>query len=293
MLRPSLESYGDSLLVVGDDGVIKVHLHTNHPGTVMELALEHGELSAIKIENMKEQHAHTAWAEEGLNVARPGTDKSIGVVVVAARAGLRDIFLSLGADVIVEGGQTMNPSTEDLADAVNSLACERAVILPNNKNVILAASQVKEVTSKEVAVVTSRTVPQGLAAMLSYEADALELERVSRAMHRRMSGVKTGLVTYAIKAYNGDVGEIVEGDILGLSDKGIDTVGSDVNEVALALLTNMVTDDDGVISLFAGADTDEATAKALAEKIKERFPNCELEFFSGGQPVYYYIFSIE
>lgn len=293
MLRPSLESYGDSLLVVGDDGVIKVHLHTNHPGTVMELALEHGELSAIKIENMKEQHAHTAWAEEGLKVARPGTDKSIGVVVVAAGAGLRDIFLSLGADVIVEGGQTMNPSTEDLADAVNSLACERAVILPNNKNVILAASQVKEVTSKEVAVVTSRTVPQGLAAMLSYEADALELERVSRAMHRRMSGVKTGLVTYAIKAYNGDVGEIVEGDILGLSDKGIDTVGSDVNEVALALLTNMVTDDDGVISLFAGADTDEATAKALAEKIKERFPNCELEFFSGGQPVYYYIFSIE
>lgn len=293
MLRPSLEAYGDSLLVVGDEGVIKVHIHTNHPGTVMELALEHGELSGIKIENMKEQHAHTAWAEEGLKVARPGSDKSIGVVAVAAGDGLREVFLSLGADVVVSGGQTMNPSTEDLAAAVNSLACERAIILPNNKNVILAASQVKEVTNKEVAVVASRTVPQGLAAMLSYEADATELERVARAMHRRMSGVKTGLVTYAVKSYNGDVGEISEGDILGLSDKGIDTVGTDVNEVALALLANMVTDDDGVISLFAGAETDEAYAKSLVESIKAKFPNCELEFFTGGQPVYYYILSVE
>lgn len=293
LLRASLEAYGDSLLVVGDEGVIKVHIHTNHPGTVMELALEHGELSGIKIENMKEQHAHTAWAEEGLKAARLGSGKSIGVVAVAAGEGLRKVFLSLGADVVVSGGQTMNPSTEDLAAAVNSLACERAIILPNNKNVILAASQVKEVTNKEVAVVASRTVPEGLAAMLSYEADAVELERVSLAMHRRMSGVKTGVVTYAVKSYNGDVGEIAEGDILGLSDKGIDTVGTDVNEVALSLLVNLVTDDDGVISIFAGAETDEAYAQALVESVKARFPNCELEFFVGGQPVYYYIFSVE
>ncbi len=292
-LRSSLEAFGDSLLVVGDEGVIKVHLHTNHPGAVMELALEHGELSAIKIENMREQHAHTAWAEERLKVIQPGTGKSIGVVAVATGKGLREVFLSLGADVIVEGGQGMNPSTEDLAAAVNSLACDRAVILPNNKNVILAASQVKEVTKKEVAVVASRTVPQGLAAMLSYEADAVELERVSKAMQRRMGTVKTGLVTYAIKDYNGDKGEILEGDILGLSDKGIDTIGTDINEVALALLAKIVTDDDGVISLFVGAETQEEIAASLAEKIKARFPNCELEVLSGGQPIYYYIFSVE
>lgn len=294
LLRPSLESHGDSLLVVGDEGVIKVHIHTNHPGTVMELALEHGELSGIKIENMREQHAHTQWAEEGLKAARPGSGKSIGVVVVSAGKGLSEIFMSLGADVVVEGGQTMNPSTEDLAAAVNSLACDRAIILPNNKNVILAASQVKEVTSKEVAVVTSRSVPQGLMAMLSYEADALELERVSRAMHRRMNGVKTGLVTYAVKkSYVGDVGEIEEGDILGLNDKDISTKGTDISEVALTLLSGLVTDDDGVISLFYGADTEEASAKSLAERIMARFPNCEVEFFNGGQPLYYYIFSVE
>lgn len=293
VLRQSLESHGDSLLVVGDDNVIKVHVHTNHPGAVLELALEHGELSGIKIENMKEQHEHTHWAQEEIAAPRPGEGKTIGVVAVASGKGLGDVFRSLGVDVVVEGGQTMNPSTEDLAAAVNSLACDYAVILPNNKNIILAAEQVREVTKKQVAVVASRTIPQGLAAMLSYEPESPDLERISKSMQRRMNGVKTGQVTYAVKSYSSDVGEIREGDILGLNDKGIDTVGKDVPEVAMQLLINMVTEDDGVISLFYGSDVSEADAKTLAAKIKEQFPHCQLDFCSGGQPFYYYIFSVE
>lgn len=293
VLRQSLESHGDSLLVVGDDDVIKVHVHTNHPGAVIELALEHGELSGVKIENMKEQHEHTHWAQEEVRASPPGEGKTIGVVAVASGKGLSEIFRSLGVDVVVEGGQTMNPSTEDLAAAVNSLACDHAVILPNNKNIIMAAEQVKEVTQKHVAVVSSRTIPQGLAAMLSYEPESPDLERVWKAMQRRMNGVKTGQVTYAVKSYSSDAGEIEEGDILGLNDKGIDTVGKEVPEVALQLLVNMVTDDDGVISLFYGSDVSEANAKALAERIRVQFPHCQLDFCCGGQPFYYYIFSVE
>lgn len=295
VLRQALEAKGhyDSLLVVGDDDVIKVHVHTNHPGQVLEMALKHGELSGIKIENMKEQHEHTHWAEEFSEEPRPAEGKIIGVVAVAAGPGLGDVFRSLGVDVVVEGGQTMNPSTEDLAAAVNSLACDIAVILPNNKNIIMAAEQVKELTQKQIAVVASRTVPQGLAAMLSYEPETPDLERIVKAMQRRMNGVKTGQVTYAVKSYSSDVGEIREGDILGLNDKGIDTVGQDVSEVALQLLNNMVTDDDGIISLFYGADVSEEEARALADRITEQFPNCQLDFCSGGQPFYYYIFAVE
>ena len=295
VLRQDLEKKGhyDSLLVVGDGDVIKVHVHTNRPGEVLELAIRHGELSGLKIENMKEQHQHTHWAEEYMETPRPGEGKSIGVVAVAAGPGLGDVFRSLGVDVIVEGGQTMNPSTEDLAAAVNSLACDSAVILPNNKNIIMAAEQVKELTSKHVLVVGSRTVPQGLAAMLSYESESTELERVSKAMQRRMNGVKTGQVTYAVKSYSSDVGEIREGDIIGLNDKGIDIVGQHVSDVALQLLVNMVTEDDGIISLFYGADISEKDAHILADLITERFPNCQLDFCSGGQPFYYYIFAVE
>jgi len=295
VLRQALEAKGhyDSLLVVGDDDVIKVHVHTNHPGQVLEMALKHGELSGIKIENMKEQHEHTHWAEEFSEEPRPAEGKIIGVVAVAAGPGLGEVFRSLGVDVVVEGGQTMNPSTEDLAAAVNSLACDIAVILPNNKNIIMAAEQVKELTQKQIAVVASRTVPQGLAAMLSYEPETPDLERIVKAMQRRMNGVKTGQVTYAVKSYSSDVGEIREGDILGLNDKGIDTVGQDVSEVALQLLNNMVTDDDGIISLFYGADVSEEEARALADRITEQFPNCQLDFCSGGQPFYYYIFAVE
>lgn len=293
VLRQSLESHGDSLLVVGDEDVIKIHIHTNHPGAILELAVEHGELSGIKVENMKEQHQHTHWAEGEVATPMVGEDKCIGIVAVAAGVGLGDVFRSLGADVVVEGGQTMNPSTEDLAAAVNSLACESVIILPNNKNIIMAAEQVKEITTKQVTVVGSRTIPQGLAAMLSYEPDADDLERISKAMQRRMNGVKTGQVTYAVKSYSSDAGEIREGDILGLNDKGIDTVGYDVSDVALQLLANMVTEDDGIISLFYGADVPEADAQVLADRIRERFPECQLDFCSGGQPFYYYIFAVE
>jgi len=297
LLRPQFEPLGDSLLVVGDSEFIKVHLHTNHPGRAMELALQYGVLSDIKIENMMEQHAETEWVVEATAEAMPqpvpGEGKDIGVVAVAAGPGIATVLRSLGVDIVVEGGQTMNPSTEDLAAAANSLDCAKVIILPNNKNIIMAAEQVKELTKKEIAVVASKSIPQGLAAMLSYESATPDLERVAKAMARRMQGVKTGQVTYAVKSYQSDVGEIKEGDIIGLNDKGIATVGQDVALVALALLAKTITDDDGVISLFYGSDVTEATARDLAEQIAELYPNCELDFFSGGQPFYYYIFAVE
>lgn len=292
-LRPHFETLGDSLLVVGDSSVIKVHLHTNNPGRAMEIALIHGELSGIKIENMKEQHAETQWVVEATPVVRPGEGKEIGVVAVAAGAGIAAVMRSLGVDVIVEGGQTMNPSTEDLAAAANSLACDKVILLPNNKNIIMAAEQVKELTEKEIRVVGSCTIPQGLAAMLSYEDSAEDLERVALSMARRMQAVKTCQVTYAVKAYNGDIGPIKEGDIIGLNDVGIAAVGQDPTQVALEILAKTVTENDGVISLFYGADVEETSARALAETIKEQYPNCQLDFFQGGQPFYYYLLAVE
>jgi len=296
-LRPQFEPLGDSLLVVGDSEFIKVHMHTNHPGKAMEIALEYGVLSDIKIENMMEQHAETEWVveatAEAMPQAVPGEGKVIGVVAVAAGPGIATVLRSLGVDIVVEGGQTMNPSTEDLAEAANSLDCDKVIILPNNKNIIMAAEQVKELTKKEIIVVASKSIPQGLAAMLSYESATSDLERVAKAMARRMQGVKTGQVTYAVKSYQSDLGEIKEGDIIGLNDKGIAAVGKDVAPVALALLAKTMTDDDGVISLFYGSDITEATARALADQIAELYPNCELDFFSGGQPFYYYIFAVE
>lgn len=296
-LRPQFEPLGDSLLVVGDSDVIKVHMHTNHPGRAMEIALQYGVLSDIKIENMMEQHAETQWVSEALPEVEvapiPGEGKGIGVVAVAAGAGIATVLKSLGVDVIVEGGQTMNPSTEDLAAAANSIACDKVIILPNNKNIIMAAEQVKELTKKEIVVVRSQSIPQGLSAMLSYESVSQDLDRVAKAMTRRMQGVKTGQVTYAVKSYQSDVGEIKEGDIIGLHDKGIATVGQDAALVALSLLEEIVTDEDGVISLFYGSDVPEPTARALADMIEERYPNCALDFFPGGQPFYYYIFAVE
>lgn len=292
-LRGALESQGDSLLVVGDEDIIKVHVHTNHPGVVLELAMEHGELSGIKIENMKEQHQHTHWAEAFEDQPTPGEGKEIGVVAVVAGSGLANVFKSLGADIVVEGGQTMNPSTEDLAAAVNSLACDAVVILPNNKNIIMAAEQVQEISSKTVRVLPSHTVPQGLAALLSYEADVKDFDRVANAMKRRISSVKSGQVTYAVKSYNSEVGEIHEGDILGLHDGRITSVGKEVEAVSLDLLHSMVDDNDGVVSLFYGEDVSEESARMLADKIEAAFPHCQLDFCQGGQPFYYYIFSVE
>lgn len=292
-LRLALESHGDSLLVVGDDEIIKVHVHSNHPGLALEVAMEYGELSGIKIENMKEQHEHTHWAEELAPGPVPGEGKTVGLIAVVAGNGLAEVFRSLGADLVVEGGQTMNPSTEDLAEAVNKLACDQVVILPNNKNIVMAAEQVRYISTKSVKVVPSHTIPQGLAALLSYEPMSESLDKMVSAMHRRMADVKTAQVTYAVKSYQSDVGEVKEGDILGLADGDITAVGSDVAEVAMELLSGLITEDDGVISLFYGEEISEEEARKLADIIEARFPHCQLDFCNGGQPFYYYIFSVE
>ena len=292
-LRAALESHGDSLLVVGDEEIIKVHVHTNHPGLALEVAMEHGELSGIKIENMKEQHQHTHWAEEMAAGPIPGEGKTVGVVAVVAGDGLAEVYRSLGVDVVVEGGQTMNPSTEDLAEAVNRLPCDEVIILPNNKNIVMAAEQVRYISGKTVRVVASHTIPQGLAALLSYEPEPDSVDKMVASMQRRMGEVKTGQVTYAVKTYKSDVGDVSEGDILGLANGNIAAIGRDNYAVSLQLLDSMVTEDDGVISLFYGEDISEGEARRLADAIEERFPQCQLDFCDGGQPFYYYIFSVE
>ena len=292
-LRSALESHGDSLLVVGDNEIIKVHVHTNHPGLALEVAMEYGELSGIKIENMKEQHEHTHWAEAMAAGPSPGEGKRVGLVAVVAGPGLAEVYRSLGVDLVVEGGQTMNPSTEDLGEAVDRLACTDVIILPNNKNIVMAAEQVRYISSKSVHVVASHTIPQGLAALLSYEPEPESIEKMVADMQRRMKAVKTGQVTYAVKTYQSDVGEVNKDDILGLADGEISAIGSDISKVSLALLDSMVTQDDGVISLFYGDEVSEPEARALADTIEERFPRCQLDFCNGGQPFYYYIFSVE
>ena len=207
--------------------------------------------------------------------------------------GLAEVFRSLGADLVVEGGQTMNPSTEDLAEAVNKLACDEVVILPNNKNIVMAAEQVRYISTKSVKVVPSHTIPQGLAALLSYEPVPESVDKMVSAMHRRMSDVKTAQVTYAVKSYQSDVGEVKEGDILGFANGNITAVGSDVADVAMELLSGLITEEDGVISLFYGEEIREAEARKLADMIETKFPHCQLDFCNGGQPFYYYIFSVE
>ena len=291
-----LESIGDSIVVVSDEDVVKVHVHTNHPGLAFEKALTYGSLSRMKIDNMREEH------NERLNLsgekAKPQETKEeprkkYGFIAVSIGDGLGEIFRGIGADYLIEGGQTMNPSTEDMLNAIDQVNADVIYILPNNKNIILAAEQAKSlVEDKQIFVVPSRTVPQGIAALINFLPDA-EPEENMEAMAEEMRRVRTGQITYAVRTTTIDGMEIHEGDIMGIGDSGMLAVGTSVDETAMDTLKKLAEEDSELISIYFGEDVKEEEAEAFAERVREAFPDCEVEVNDGGQPIYYYLMSVE
>ena len=284
---------GDCMLVIDDEEIVKVHIHTNHPGFVIEQALKLGELINIKIDNMKYQHSENMEnAQEAETAEEPIELKKFGVVAVSAGAGLTEVFESIGVDMIVEGGQTMNPSTQDLADAASKIAAETIYILPNNKNIILAAEQVNDIIDKNVVVIPTKNIPQGISAMLAFEPEGEEAEN-TEAMLDMMGSVKCGQVTFA--ARDSAVGglEIHEGDVMGMLGSDITDLGDDINSVSYELTERMIDDETEVITIYYGADTNEDAAQALADKIAEAHSEVDVSVVYGGQPVYYYMIAVE
>ena len=303
-----LESIGDCVVVVSDDDIIKVHVHTNHPGLAFEKGLTYGSLSRMKIDNMREEH-HERLIQNASNVAQtPETPaeakkeeapafneprKPYGFIAVSIGKGLGEIFKGIGADYLIEGGQTMNPSTEDMLNAIEKVNADVIYILPNNKNIILAAEQAKSlVEDKKIFVVPSKTVPQGIAALINFLPDLSPEENLEN-MTSEMGRIHTGQITYAVRNTNIDGMEIHEGDIMGIGDSGMLAVGQNVNETVLETLKRMVEDESELISVYFGEDVTEEDAEALVEKVQTAFPNCEVELNDGGQPIYYYLLSVE
>ncbi|MFO7153733.1 MAG: DAK2 domain-containing protein [Caldicoprobacter oshimai] len=292
-LRERLTKLGDSVLVIRDDDVIKVHVHTNMPGKVLQLGLRYGELSSIKIDNMREQHRH--MNEIGSEEPAPRDDaveKQFGVIAVAMGEGISSIFKDLAVDFVVEGGQTMNPSIDDLLKAIEKVKAKDIFILPNNGNIILSASQAQQISDKKIYVIPSKSIPQGIAAMLAFNPD-VDAETNVQRMTAALSSVKTGQVTYAVRDSNFDGMSIQKGDILGLIDGKISVVGKDINEVARGLIDNMMDDDSEIITLYYGEQVSAQDAEAIADFVSSRYPDVEVEVHFGGQPLYYYIISVE
>lgn len=297
-----LMSLGDSIVLVADDEIVKVHVHTNHPGEAIERALTYGSLSRMKIDNMREEHqeklikdaeklAKEQAEEEKKAAAEP--PKEAGFISVSAGDGLTGIFKDLGVDYLIEGGQTMNPSTEDMLNAIEKVNAKTIYIFPNNKNIILAANQARDLTEdKEIIVVPTKTVPQGVSALISFVPEKNGKENLE-AMTEAIGRVKTGQITYAVRDTRIDDKEIHEGDIMGIGDHGMLAVGKEREEVAKETVAAMMDEDAEIISIYYGADTSEEDASALAEVLEAAYPDCEVEVNRGGQPIYYYIISVE
>ena len=298
-----LTSLGDSIVLVADDEIVKVHVHTNHPGQAIEKALTFGALSRMKIDNMREEHQEKlikdaqklakeqAEQEEKEVAAQP--PKEVGFISVSVGNGMTEIFKELGVDYLIEGGQTMNPSTEDMLNAIAKVNAKTIYIFPNNKNIVLAANQARDLTEdKEIVVVPTKTIPQGITAMISYVPEKNSAEN-TEAMLQAIENVKTGQVTYAVRDTRIDDKEIHEGDIMGIGDHGILAVGKDRVEVTKETVAEMVDEDSEVISIYYGADTEKAEAEELAAALEEAYPDCDVELNAGGQPIYYYVISVE
>ena len=298
-----LTSIGDSIVLVADDEIVKVHVHTNHPGQAIERALTYGALSRMKIDNMREEHQEKLikdaeklaqeQAEKEAEKKKEQPPKEVGFISVSAGNGLTEIFKDLGVDYLIEGGQTMNPSTEDMLNAIDKVNARTIYIFPNNKNIVLAANQARDLTEdKEVVVVPTKTVPQGISAIISYVPEK-DTEENLEAMKEAISNVKTGQITYAVRDTRIDDKEIHEGDIMGLGDSGLLAVGSDRSQIAVETVKALVDEDSEIVSVYYGADVTEEEAQALCENLESEFPDCEIELNMGGQPIYYYVISVE
>lgn len=295
--REFLDSIGDSIVLVADDEIVKVHVHTNHPGQAFERALTYGQLSRMKIDNMREEHQEKLikdaekLAKEQAENKEPSKDH--GFISVSVGEGLSQIFRELGVDYLIEGGQTMNPSTEDMLNAIEKVNAKTIYIFPNNKNIILAANQARDLTEdKEIIVVPTKTIPQGISAMISFVPEKGGEENLA-SMTDAISRVKTGQITYAVRDTRIDDKEIHEGDIMGISDAGILAVGRDRLQVAEEMVAEMVDEESEIISVYYGEDVSEEDAEALSDSLTEKYPECEVELNQGGQPIYYYLISVE
>ena len=287
----AIKDKGDCMLVIEDDEIVKVHIHTNHPGKVIEEAIKLGELTNLKIDNMKYQHEEKLEEDFGKEESSTPPEK-YGFVAVSAGDGLSEVFKSLGADEIVEGGQTMNPSTQDILDAVEKVNAENVFVLPNNKNIILAAEQVDELTEKNVFVLKTKNVPSGISAMMGFDGD-LEPQENLDAMMGMADGVTCGQVTFAARDTEVDGVEIHEGDIMGLSPNGIEVVGDDLLGCTAELVESLISEDSGVISVYYGAEVSEEDANELLKELEEKYDDLDVALYYGGQPIYYYIISVE
>lgn len=304
-LKQFLESIGDSIVCVSDDEIVKIHVHTNHPGQAFEKGLTLGYLSNMKVDNMRlEHHEKVIKQAEREEAARQEAarqaekekqqpKKQYGFIAVSMGDGLKEFFTELGVDYVIEGGQTMNPSTEDMLNAIEKVHAENIFIFPNNKNVVLAANQAAGLCEdKNIIVLATANAPQGISAMIAFDS-TMTLEDNKNNMLEAVSNVKSGQVTYAVRDTSIDGKAIHEGDIMGIGDKGILAVGSSKEKVAEDTVAAMMTDDAEVISVYYGADASEEKAEELAATLEEKYPDCEVEVNYGGQPIYYYIISVE
>ncbi|MCC5911982.1 MAG: DAK2 domain-containing protein [Clostridiaceae bacterium] len=289
-LKDIIKGYGDSMLVVGNENVVKVHVHTNNPGEVLEHGMKLGHLSDIKIDNMRLQNR--SGLEEVGKVVAPKHKKDYGFITVTIGEGLTNIFKDFNVDSVIEGGQTMNPSTEDFLKAIEDIEADTIFILPNNSNIIMAANQAMTISDKTIKVIPTKSVPQGITALMAFNIDTAP-EDNEKNMLEAIKTVKTGQITYAVRdtSYNEIV--INKGDILGIGEGEIKATGNDVFQVSLEVLSNMVTDEDEIITVFYGEEIDENEANKLVEQLEEDFPDYDVELYYGGQPLYYYIFSVE
>ena len=286
-----LESIGDSIVCVADDDVVKVHVHTNDPGLAIQKALKYGALSNLKIDNMRLEHQEQLFKKSELKANEPM--KEVGFIAVSIGEGINEIFKSLGVDYIIEGGQTMNPSTADILDAVDQVNAEKVFILPNNKNIVLAANQAAElVTDKHLMVIPTKTIPQGISAVINFVPE-LSNEENEQTMLNEIKNVKTGQVTYAVRDTMIDDKEIKQGDYMGIGDKGILSVGTDISNITEDMLSQLVDDTSELISIYYGSDVVEEDAEQICKNIEQAYPSCDVELQYGGQPIYYYVISVE
>ena len=304
-LKQFLESIGDSIVCVSDDEIVKIHVHTNHPGQAFEKGLTLGYLSNMKVDNMRlEHHEKVIKQAEREEAARQEAarqaekekqqpKKQYGFIAVSMGDGLKEFFTELGVDYVIEGGQTMNPSTEDMLNAIEKVHAENIFIFPNNKNVVLAANQAAGLCEdKNIIVLATANAPQGISAMIAFDS-TMTLEDNKNNMLEAVSNVKSGQVTYAVRDTSIDGKAIHEGDIMGIGDKGLVSVGNDISDVTFNLIKDAVDEDSELISIYYGADVKKEDAEAFAARVEESFPDCDVQNYYGGQPIYYYIVSVE
>ena len=289
-LQDKLSKLGDSLVVVKDEEMFKLHIHTNAPGKILQLGLRFGELSGIKIDNMREQHRHLNNSELYIDSKKPS--KLFGVVSVASGKGIISIFKDMGVDRIVEGGQTMNPSIEDLLRAVDEVDAEEVFILPNNSNIILSATQVKQLSRRKIHVIPSKSIPQGISAMVAFNSQ-YDAKTNTERMLTAIESVQTGLVTYAVRDSNINGMSISNGDVLGILESEIEVAGKDATQVTKDIISKMVSSESSVITLFYGNDISADDADIIADYVRNKYDYLEVELHSGSQPLYYYIISLE